>query len=159
MDEKVMLEQLARAQECAVVGDRAEARALYADLWAATDRAADSYWACVVAHFMAHAQDTPEAQRDWHQRALQAAERLDDARVRAFYPSLHANLAEVYLRLDDHAPARYHLTQARAAAPALPDNGYDLMIGRLIARLTQALDPDRASGLGPDPPNTGSSPV
>jgi hypothetical protein len=155
MDERMMLEQLARAQERAVVGDRAEARTLYADLWAETGRAADLYWACVVAHFMAHAQDTPEAQRDWHQRALQAAERLDNARVRPFYPSLHANLAEVYLRLDDRVPARYHLAQARAAEPALPDDSYGHMIRRLIARLTQALDPAGASDIRPDPPDPG----
>lgn len=152
MDESEMIAQLGRAQECVVVGDRDEARALYADLWAATNEAADPYWACVVAHFMAHAQDTPEAQRDWHQRALQAAEGADADRVRAFYPSLHANLAEVYLRLDDPVPARQHLAQARAAAHTLPDDGYGRMIEGLIARLTQALDPP--PDIPPDPPDT-----
>jgi hypothetical protein len=137
-----MITQLSRAQECAVRGDRAGAQALYADLWAAATRAEDHYWACVVAHFMAHAQDVAAAQLDWHRRALQAAETADPERVRAFYPSLQANLAEVYLRLDRLPEARTHLIQARAAAPALADDGYGLMIRRLIARLTQALTPD-----------------
>ncbi len=154
MDESGMMEQLSRAQERAVLGDRDGARALYADLWAATGDDADPYWACVVAHFMAHAQDTPEAQLSWHLRALQAAEAVDDERVRAFYPSLQANLAEVYLRLDDRPPARHHLAQARAVAQTLPDDGYGRMIRRLIARLTQTLDPDSAPGTTPDGPET-----
>lgn len=159
MDESVMMEQLGRAQERAVLGDWEGARALYADLWATTGRAADPYWTCVVAHFMAHVQDTPEAQLSWHRRALQAAEAVDDERVRAFYPSLHANLAEVYLRLDDLTPARQHLAQARTVAQTLPDDGYGRMIGRLIARLTQILDPDSAPGTTPDGPDTIPSPV
>lgn len=134
--------QLDRAQECMVRGDRDAARALYADLWTATTRAGDPYWACVVAHFMAHAQDAPEAQLDWHQRALRAADAVGDGRVRAFYPSLHANLAEVYGRLNRLVEARHHLDAARAAAPALADDGYGQMIHRLIARLTQTLTPD-----------------
>jgi hypothetical protein len=134
-----MMDRLARAQALAVQGHREEARALYAALYAEALGSGDPYWACVAAHFLAHMQGTAEAQRDWHLRALQAADAVGDERVRAFYPSLHANLAEVYLRLNDSAQARAHLAQARAAAECLPDGGADPSVGLLIERVTQVL--------------------
>jgi hypothetical protein len=135
-----VLDRLVRAQALAVQGRRDAARALYAELYAEATSAEDPYWACVAAHFLAHMHSAPEAQRDWHLRALQAAAAVDDVRVRAFYPSLHANLAEVYLRLDDPAQARAHLAQARAAAQRLPPGTADLSVGLLIERVTQVLD-------------------
>ncbi len=83
-----LIDGIGRAQALVVSGDRNGARALYEGLWTEATRAEDGYQACVVAHFMAHAQVEPDAQLDWHLRSLQAAEAVDDERVRAFYPSL-----------------------------------------------------------------------
>ena len=141
-----MMDRLARAQALAVQGRRDAALALYADLYAEATGAGDAYWACVAAHFLAHMHSAPATQRDWHLRALQAAAAaVGNERVRAFYPSLHANLAEVYLRLHDPAQARAHLAQARAAAQRLSPGTADPSVGLLIARVAQALD---AAGAG-----------
>jgi hypothetical protein len=94
-----MIDTIGRAQDLAASGDREGARALYDAFWAEAARAGDQYQACVVAHFLAHAHIEPEAQLDWHLRALQGANAVGNERVRAFYPSLHANLGDVYLRL------------------------------------------------------------
>ncbi|HEX6605584.1 MAG TPA: hypothetical protein VF276_01600, partial [Chloroflexia bacterium] len=134
-----MMNRLARAQALAVQGRREAARALYAEPYAEATGAEDPYWASVAAHFLAHLAGTPEAQRDWHLRALQAADAVGHERVAAFYPSLHANLAEVYLRLHNPAQARAHLAQAHAARQCLPPGTGDPSVGLLIERVTQAL--------------------
>ena len=51
--------------------------------------------------------------------------------IAEFFPSLHANLAEVYLRLGDHSLSLKHL----AAAVDLPDGPYGALVRRGIDRL------------------------
>jgi hypothetical protein len=143
-----MSDRLAQALALAVRGRREAAQALYAELYAEATDAGDGYGACVAAHFVAHMHRAPADQRDWHLRALQAADAVGDARAAAFYPSLHANLAEVYLRLNHPVDARAHLAQARAAAQRLPPGTADPAAGLLIARVAQALDAAQAP---PDP--------
>jgi len=62
-----------------------------------------------------------------------------DERVRGFYPSLYANVAEVNLRLGDRAEARRWIARARETAPSLPDDGYGRMIRSLIDRVEGAV--------------------
>jgi hypothetical protein len=88
---------------------------------------------------MAHAQVDPSAQLVWHLRALNAADAVGDERVRAFYPSLYANLGEVNLRLGNQAEARRWIARARETAPILPDDGYGRMIRSLIERVERAV--------------------
>ncbi len=133
---------IGRAQALAFSGDQDGARALYEGLWTEAARAADGYQVCVVAHFMAHAQVEPEAQLDWHLRALWSAEAVDDERVRAFYPSLYANVAEVYLRLGNLTQAREHIDKAREIVHVLPDDHYGRMIRSLIVRVSQIIERD-----------------
>lgn len=125
---------------------REAARPLYDALWATANRDGDQYRRCVVAHFMAHAQVEPEALLVWHLRALHAADAVGDERVTTFYPSLYANIADVYLRLGNLAQAQHAIDKARAVAPILEDNGYGRMIGGLIARVTQAVASKDAPG-------------
>ena len=139
MDDQEGAALLARAQALHVQGDREGARAVYGDLWAHAIGGRSPYWACVAAHFLAHAHDAPEAQRDWHLRALQAAIGAADPRVRTFYPSLYANLADVSLRLDDLAAARHYAALAREEVAALPDDAYGASVRALLARVTAAL--------------------
>src|SRR5438309_2991335 len=129
-----MIDKIGRAQNLAANGDREGARALYDALWVEATRAGDQYQACVVAHFMAHAHVEPEAQLDWHLRALQAADAVRDERVRAFYPSLYANLGDVYLRLGNLTLAQEHINKAREIEHVLPDDGYGRMVRSLIVR-------------------------
>ena len=134
-----MIDKIGQAQDLAANGDREGARALYDALWAEATRAGDQYQACVVAHFLAHAHIEPEAQLDWHLRALQAANAVGDERVRAFYPSLHANLGDVYLRLGNLTRAQEHIDKARETEHILPDDGYGRLVRSLIIRLTQTV--------------------
>ena len=145
VSDEAIADAIAQGQALQIAGNRVGAQANYLALWDAATREANHYQGSIVAHFLAHAQTEAAAQRDWHERALRAAEAAlaqDDKRVRAFLPSLHANLAEVSLRLGQRALAREHLAQARANEAALRDDGYGRMMRGLIARLTQELAGD-----------------
>ncbi|MER7886299.1 hypothetical protein ABTY35_26195 [Streptomyces fimicarius] len=63
------------------------------------------------------------------------AEHPDIPAVRAFYPSLHLNLAADYLKLQRPESARIHLQWARAAAESLADDGYGGGVRAAIDRL------------------------
>ncbi|MFF7009510.1 hypothetical protein ACFY9Y_16805 [Streptomyces fimicarius] len=63
------------------------------------------------------------------------AEHPDIPAVRAFYPSLHLNLAADYLKLQRPESARIHLQRARAAAESLADDGYGGGVRAAIDRL------------------------
>lgn len=66
---------------------------------------------------------------------VRAAEHRDTPAVRAFYPSLHLNLAADYLKLQRPDSARVHLRRARAAAESLADDGYGGGVRAAIDRL------------------------
>jgi hypothetical protein len=143
MDESAVSEVVGRAQALIVQGDQEGARALYQVEWDAAASAGDQYRACVVAHFMAHAQSQPEAQLSWHLRALDAADAVGNERVAPFYPSLYANIAEVALRLGDLPRARRYSERASATEHTLGDDGYGRMIRALIARVAEGVEPSR----------------
>ncbi len=147
MDDTAFVAAINHAQSAG----RDVARPLYEELWAAATRDGDEYRRCVVAHFMAHAQVEPEALFAWHLRALQAADAVHDGRVTAFYPSLYANTADTYLRLDAPAQAQHYIDKARTAEFILQDDGYGRMIRGLIARVAQAVaQEDAPSAAGDD---------
>lgn len=135
-----LLETIGQAQQFVVHRNHAAAQVIYDTLWAEAQDAQDAYRSCIVAHFMAHAQTEPAMQRVWHFRALQSADAVGDERVNAFYPSLYANLAEVLLRLGDHAQARVYAAQARSVEAILGSDGYGYMIHSLITRVSDALE-------------------
>ena len=139
MEDGAMIDTIGQAQALVASGDHEGARALYDAAWVEVTCAEDEYQACIVAHFMAHAHVEPEAQLDWHLRALQAADAVRDERVRAFYPSLYANLGDVYLRLGNLTQAQEHINKAREIEHVLPDDGYGRMVRSLIVRLTQTI--------------------
>ena len=96
-------------------GDREEARNRFGELWSEIGEAGDPLHRCTLAHYMADAQDDPGDELAWDLRALTAAEGLSEERlarhevtlaVRAFYPSLHLNLAADYVKLDRPEAAR-----------------------------------------------------
>lgn len=60
----------------------------------------------------------------------------------SLYPSLHLNLADVYLRLGYRDAALKHLAEGRAAVASLGDDPYSNLIRRGLARLTERLQPD-----------------
>lgn len=147
-------------------GDREEARNRFARLWeeigegggppsapAVGEQGEMSVLRCILAHYMADTQDDPADELAWDQRALAAVGGLCDERphdhhasvaVRAFYPSLHLNLAADHVKLGQRQAARAHLERARAACAALADDAYGAgiraAIGRLELRLAGGAD-------------------
>ncbi|MGW1294761.1 hypothetical protein [Streptomyces sp. NPDC002533] len=125
-------------------GDREEARNRFGALWSELGADGDALHRCTLAHYMADTQDDPGDELAWDLRALTAAEGAGAGRaaehpdlpaVRAFYPSLHLNLAADYLKLQRPDSARIHLQRARAAAESLADDGYGGGVRAAIDRL------------------------
>ncbi|MCX4232126.1 hypothetical protein K3769_04880 [Streptomyces sp. A15ISP2-DRY2] len=137
-------------------GDREEAQGRFLDLWAEIGEEGDALHRCTLAHYMADTQDDPSDELAWDLRALSAADELTDERVaehhqslavRAFYPSLHLNLAADYVKLGRSEAARGHLGAARAGVGVLGDDAYGDGIRAGIGRLESRLDRE-----GPDGP-------
>ncbi|GHA19664.1 hypothetical protein [Streptomyces purpurascens] len=130
-------------------GDREEARHRFLDLWAEIGEHGDPLHRCTLAHYLADTQDDPGDELAWDLRALTAAEEIsEDGRsaspegalaVRAFYPSLHLNLADDYLKLGQCDAARTHLRRARGTAAALADDRYGDGVRAAIERLESRL--------------------
>ncbi|MEV7142606.1 MULTISPECIES: hypothetical protein [Streptomyces] len=141
-------------------GDREEARGRFLDLWAEIGEEGDALHRCTLAHYMADTQDDPSDELAWDLRALSAADELTDERVaehhgsslavRAFYPSLHLNLAADYVKLGRSEAARGHLGAARAAVGVLGDDAYGDGVRAGIGRLESRLDREGPAG-APEP--------
>ncbi|MFJ9444203.1 hypothetical protein ACIRRH_20350 [Kitasatospora sp. NPDC101235] len=128
-------------------GRTAEARAGFEALWEALGDQ-DVFHRCVVAHYLADLQDDPRAELEWDRRALAAADSLGTGRartyesalqVRAFYPSLHLNLASDHLKLGEPDLARDQLERAVCSLDALPEGAYSASIRTAVDELRQRL--------------------
>ncbi|WP_373428681.1 hypothetical protein [Streptomyces sp. B1I3] len=135
-------------------GDREEARNRFRSLWSEIGECGQALHRCTLAHYMADTQDDAGDELAWDLRALAAAEgltgelsadRRDASAVRAFFPSLHLNLAADYLKLQRFGAARTHLDRAWEAVGALEDDGYGGGVRAAIGRLEQQL---RETGTG-----------
>ncbi|MFC9843024.1 hypothetical protein ACFWFF_16425 [Streptomyces sp. NPDC060223] len=145
-------------------GDREEARGRFLDLWAEIGEDGDPLHRCTLAHYMADTQEDFSDELAWDLRALSAAEELTDGRiaehheslaVRAFYPSLHLNLAADYVKLGRTEAARTHLRRARGAVGALGEDSYGDGVRAAIGRLELRLDGDGTPGQGEGPGSLG----
>ncbi|MEW2572748.1 hypothetical protein [Streptomyces sp. NPDC047070] len=154
-------------------GDREEARSRFLDLWAEIGEDGDALHRCTLAHYMADTQDDPSDELAWDLRALSAADELTHDRVaehpehhqslavRAFYPSLHLNLAADYVKLGRSEAARGHLGAAWAGISVLGDDAYGDGVRAGIGRLESRLDregPDGAPEPTPRRPGQGRGP-
>ncbi|MEU6551832.1 hypothetical protein ABZ915_16340 [Streptomyces sp. NPDC046915] len=136
-------------------GDREEARRRFLDLWAELAEDGDPLYRCTLAHYLADTQDDPSDELAWDLRALSAAEELaqeheagdeSPAAMRAFYPSLHLNLAADYVKLGHSEAARTHLRRARGAADALGEDRYGDGVRAAISRLELRLGEEGPPG-------------
>ena len=82
-----------------------EARELYQKAWEASK---DDYEACVAAHYVARFQTKPEDILFWNQESLNCAKRVNDDRVKEFYPSLYLNLGSSYELLGNQVEAQWY---------------------------------------------------
>ena len=140
--------RVAEAVELGQTGRATEARELFAQIWAELGPDGDPLHRVTVAHHMADLQEDPHEELAWDLRALDAVDGVTDQRaadagatgpVAAFYPSLHLNLGEDYRKIGDAESARRHLELGRAAAGALPDDGYGQLIRGGLEGLAQRL--------------------
>ena len=137
-------------------GGREEARRALTELWHETGDG-EALHRCTIAHFLADVQDDPAAELAWDERALAASEAITRAeetgsgwRVAALLPSLCASLADDHRRLGDPVRAREYLAQAEAAAPALGDDDYGLLVKGIITEIGEALDAGSEEPLAAD---------
>lgn len=144
MDDPVM-GRISEALDLFNTGRRGEAREAFTSLWRELEDG-DAFHQCILAHYMADAQDDPADELMWDRRALAAADRISRDRpdaatltVLSFYPSLHLNLADVLHRVGDVAAARTHLRLAQQSSDSLSDDNYGQMIRAGIDRLAQRL--------------------
>lgn len=157
-------ERLLAAIEVLHAGERAAARAQLEALEAVLP-ADDWFHRCVLAHYLADAQDDAHAELRWDERALEAAQRAApehfDGRfpgmtLASFFPSLHLNLAADLEKLERFGEARAHAVAARTSLDALPDTPLRRMTrdaGR-AARAAPRLSVTRARARGGRPPST-----
>jgi hypothetical protein len=110
--------------------DRAVARPILMALWERIDTVKRPDLACLVAHYVADTMEDTADELRWDLHALDAAHAATVAGLQAiegvgaiavFYPSLHLNLGDVYLRLGDFRSSERHLADARSFLSALPD--------------------------------------
>lgn len=144
----MIMSRIGEGMELGQRGDRAAARCLFSEIWDEISPDGDALHRCALAHAMADVQDQAEQELVWDLRALEAADSITDHRarqagvaspVRAFYPSLHLNLGDVYRRLGELDRAREHLERGRAEVGTLADDGYGQMIKDGLDRLAERL--------------------
>ncbi|WP_369381112.1 hypothetical protein [Streptomyces sp. cg36] len=144
--EDVVMTRIGQALMLLHGGDREEARNRFGVIWAEIGEHGEPLHRCTLAHYMADAQDDAGDELAWDLRALSAADALGRERrqtslaVRAFYPSLHLNLAADYLKLHRPDAARIHLERAHTALDALDDDAYGNGIRTALLRLERQLE-------------------
>lgn len=138
-----VLNRISEALDLFNAGRRAEARQAFAAIWNDIENDGDPFHQCVLSHYMANAQDEPEAELMWNRRALAAADRIVKARpdeaslsVLSLYPSLHLNLADALFRAGNIPDASRHVFLARQASDALADDAHGKMVRGAIESLT-----------------------
>ncbi len=148
MSDDPVLERIADALNTFNAGRRGDARREFAAIWEDIASSGNNFHRCILAHYMADAQDDPAEELAWDRQALAAAESLTretagdpDASlgVLSFFPSLHLNLADVLHRLGEAAEARRYLGLARTTVEGLADDGYGRLMRDGIGRLEQKL--------------------
>jgi tetratricopeptide (TPR) repeat protein len=111
-------------------GRVAEAAALYQQAWQAQT---NDYEACIVAHYVAHVQSTPQESLHWNQEALRHADAADRDKVQAFYPSLYLNVGKAHEDLGSAAEAKRSYELAADRAANLPAGKLTDMVRRGVA--------------------------
>jgi hypothetical protein len=129
--------RIGEAVELGRTGGAEDAGRRLAELWEDAEVQADPLHRCTLAHVAADLAATVVDELAWDLRALEAADEITTERARqhhpsldvaAFYPSLHLNLGDAYLRLGNAAGALHHLERARGCLDRLADDGYGRMI-------------------------------
>ena len=106
-----VIELCVQGTQAEFAGRIQEARELY---WLAWESSTDDYEACIAAHYVARHQETHTETFRWNLEALERADKVQDSRVRDFYPSLYLNLGYSYELLGNQAEAQRYYDLASA---------------------------------------------
>lgn len=91
---------------------KADACRFYQRAWEAVT---DDYEACIAAHYMARCKDSAQEILYWNQKSLELANKVNDDRVKDFFPSLYLNLGRSYELLGNQSEAkRYYDLAAKS---------------------------------------------
>ncbi|HYG47757.1 MAG TPA: hypothetical protein VD846_07420 [Allosphingosinicella sp.] len=149
MADDIVMDRIVAAMGQLHSGDRDGAKAAFEEIWSGLGEDGDPFHVCTLSHYMADVQDDVRSELEWDLRALRAAGRVTDGRAQqhhaslsigSFYPSLHLNAGDAWLRLGDTGKAREHARAAEAACGALPDSPLAEMTRTGIARLARRIE-------------------
>ena len=128
-------------------GDVDRARSELEAIWARVNPD-DRFHRCVVAHYLADAQEHPAEELRYDVLALAAArsataaefdDRFPGVTLGGFLPSLHLNLAASYERVGELTLARVHAHEAAEAAARLPPTDLGELTRKAIERIARRL--------------------
>lgn len=111
-------------------GNNEEALLLFEKAW---KKAGNDQERFIAAHYVARYQNEVASKLKWDQLALDFALKIEDANIKAYYPSLYLNIAKCYEDLGDRGLAKRNYELADGFAQFLPDDGYGKMIRSGIA--------------------------
>ena len=123
--ENPVVQLCTKGMECEMGGHMPEAKALYGQAW---QLARDDHEKFIAAHYLARQQPGITGKLQWDKTALVHAQRVEDAGVKAVFPSLHLNIAKGYEDLGNIPAARRHYLRAQSFIAYLPGDGYGKMI-------------------------------
>lgn len=125
-------------------GEQTAGREQLVAIWDELGPDGDVFHRCVTAHYLADTQENLQDQLEWDLRALEVADSLDREKaktyksggaIRAFYPSLHLNLADDYRKLGDFATARRHADWGTELSDALGLDAYGQSVRAGLVRV------------------------
>ena len=148
MTDDPIMERIGAAIGRLHAGERDRARDTLAAIWSEIESDPDPFHTVTLAHFMADTQDDVAEELAWDLRALEAARQVTQERaeshhaslsIKSFFPSLHLNAGDAYLRLGKLAEAREQLAAAQAALGDIGDSPLAEMTRNGIAGLAQRI--------------------
>lgn len=149
MDNDAKLSELTDAIQQLQSGDMRTAKRRLEELWTEGQNSSDPLHQCILAHFLADAQENVADELAWDLLALDAASKVTSGRMLAFdaklslkdfYPSLYLNVADAYVRLGDLDNARRYLAMGHDTLAGFSEAGYGAMIRGGYDRLATRLD-------------------
>ena len=120
-------------------GDEHEGKATFRRAWEEADQSDDDLGRFLAAFNLARHQENAVDELEWLLRVLHHAQRLNEATVKAAFPSLFARIAESYTRLGNDADAETYRELAASSTEEPSDDGpfyhgtrADLQVGDLL---------------------------
>ena len=111
-------------------GENEEASLFFEKAW---NEACNDQERFIAAHYLARHQNDVNNKLKWDQQALEIALRIEDASVKAYYPSLYLNVAKCYEDLGNMELAKRNYSLASSFTQFLAEDGYGKMIKAGIA--------------------------